>query len=95
MEMENKEATDDTGHAGHSMGNMQHGAMPAMGMAGHDRHGIMIADLKKRFYVVLGLTVPIMLLSNMIQQFMGVHWQFAGAQYVLFGLSTIVLAGRF
>ncbi len=50
----------------------------------------MIADFQKRFYVVLALTVPIMLLSPMIQHFMGVNWQFQGSQYILLVLSTIV-----
>ncbi len=67
----------------------QHGSNPAMGHEGHN-HNSMIADFKKRFYVVLFLTIPIMLLSMMIQKFLGVHWQFAGSQYILFGLSTIV-----
>ena len=52
-----------------------HGANPAMGHEGHD-HGKMIEDFRKRFYVVLVLTIPIMLLSTMIQHFMGVNWQF-------------------
>jgi Cu2+-exporting ATPase len=56
---------------------------------GHD-HAMMIADFKKRFYVVLVLTVPIMLLSTMIQRFMGVNWQFTGSPYILFILSSIV-----
>jgi Cu2+-exporting ATPase len=60
------------------------------GMKGQNHHGMMIADLKKRFYVVLILTVPILLLSTMIQRFMGVHWQFKEASYVLFTLSSIV-----
>ena len=63
---------------------------PAMGMEGHDHHAMMIADFKKRFYVVLILTIPIMLLSTMIQHFIKVNWQFAGSQYILFALSTIV-----
>lgn len=68
----------------------QHGANPAMGHAGHDHHAMMIADFKKRFYVVLALTIPIMLLSEMIQHWLGVHWQFTGSKYILFALSTIV-----
>ena len=32
---------------------MQHGANPSMGMEGHNHHAMMIADFKKRFYVVL------------------------------------------
>ena len=66
-----------------------HGSNPSMGHEGHN-HNAMIADFKKRFYVVLILTVPIMLLSEMIQHFMGVDWQFAGSKYILFALSTIV-----
>jgi Cu2+-exporting ATPase len=69
---------------------MQHGDSPKMGMEGHNHHAMMIADFKKRFYVVLFLTAPIMLLSPMIQQFMRVDWQFTGSNYVLFALSSIV-----
>ncbi|WP_175404127.1 hypothetical protein [Mucilaginibacter sp. PPCGB 2223] len=36
--------------------------------AGHD-HGKMIADFRKRFFVVLVLTIPIMLFSEMIPAF--------------------------
>ncbi len=80
-------------HVNHS--NMNHAGMkgekkPAMGMEGHDHHAMMIADFKKRFYIVLILTVPIMLLSGMIQHWLGVQWHFEGSQYILFGLSTIV-----
>ena len=67
----------------------RHGNNPAMGHEGHN-HNSMIADFRKRFYVVLILTIPIMLLSTMIQHFMGIHWQFAGSQYILLALSTIV-----
>ena len=66
---------------------MQQGSQ---GMKGQNHHGMMIADLKKRFYVVLILTVPILLLSTMIQRFIGLQWQFRGAPYLLFALSSIV-----
>ncbi len=65
-------------------------ANPGMGMAGHNHHAMMIADFKKRFYVVLILTIPIMVLSKMIQQFIGVDWQFTGSPYILFALSSVV-----
>jgi len=68
----------------------QNGDRPSMGMEGHNHHAMMIADFKKRFYVVVVLTVPIMLLSAMIQKFIGVNWQFMGSQYVLFALSSVV-----
>ncbi len=56
----------------------------------HNKHVNMIDDFKKRFYVVLILTIPIMLLSQMIQHWLKVDWQFPGSQYLLFALSTIV-----
>ena len=67
----------------------QHGGNPPMGHEGHN-HNSMIADFKKRFYVVLALTIPIMLLSEMIQHFIGVNWQFTGSKYILFALSSAV-----
>jgi P-type Cu2+ transporter len=70
--------------------NHHHGANPSMGHSGHNHHAMMIDNFRKRFYVVLVLTIPIMLLSTMIQHFIGVHWQFPGAQYILFALSTVV-----
>ncbi len=55
-----------------------------------NKHTGAVADFKKRFYVVLILTIPIMLLSNMIQQFIGVNWQFSYSTYILFALSSVV-----
>ena len=46
----------------------------------------MIADFKKRFYVVLVLTIPIMLLSEMIQHWLNIHISFPGSKYVLLGI---------
>lgn len=58
--------------------------------AGHDHHAMMIDDFKKRFYVVLVLTIPIMLLSEMIQHWLNIHIGFSGSQYVLLILSSVV-----
>ena len=77
-------------HSTMNHGAMQHGDNPAMGKDGHNHHAMMIADFKKRFYLVLVLTIPIMLLSTMIQQFLGVNWLFAGSSYILFALSSVV-----
>jgi Cu2+-exporting ATPase len=59
-------------------------------MKGQNHHAMMIADFKKRFYVVLALTVPSLLLSTMVQRFMGVTWQFTGSSYILLALSSVV-----
>lgn len=69
---------------------MHEGHDPHMGMSEHDHHAMMIADFKKRFYAVLALTIPIMLLSTMIQHFIGVTWSFNGSSYILFALSSVV-----
>ena len=70
-------------HAGHS----HH---PAHGEMGHDHHRMMIEDFKKRFWVSLVLTVPILILAPMIQEWLGVDWQFPGSKYLLFALSSVV-----
>jgi Cu2+-exporting ATPase len=88
--MEYQHEADKVNHGSHNMSNMHHDGNPLMNHAGHNHHAMMIADFKKRFYVVLVLTIPIMLLSTMIQQFMKVNWQFPGSQYILFALSTVV-----
>ncbi|MBN8836207.1 MAG: cadmium-translocating P-type ATPase [Sphingobacteriia bacterium] len=57
---------------------------------GHQAHASGIADFKRRFYVVLVLTIPIMLLSEMIQHWLNIHFSFPGSKYVLLTLSSIV-----
>jgi Cu2+-exporting ATPase len=75
----------NTSHSSHS--SVQN---PPMGHAGHDHHAMMISDFKKRFYVVLILTVPVMLLSEMIQHWLNLPFYFAGSEYVLLILSSII-----
>jgi Cu2+-exporting ATPase len=82
MEHSNMHHHEDHGHQHLPNQDVHHG--------GHDHHAMMINDFRKRFYVVLVLTIPILLLSPMIQHWLNVHWEFAGSQYILFGLSTIV-----
>nr|WP_240407239.1 heavy metal translocating P-type ATPase [Gracilibacillus halophilus] len=50
----------------------------------------MVDDFKKRFYISLIVTIPILILSPMIQDFIGVNWEFAYDQYILFGLATFI-----
>ncbi len=60
------------------------------GHGGHD-HSAMVADFRKRFWVTLILTPPVLLLSPMIQHWLGIAQKlaFAGDGLVLFALSTI------
>jgi Cu2+-exporting ATPase len=72
--------SDHSHHQGH--GHHHHGH--------HHDHTHMVEDFKKRFFISLILTLPILLLSPMIQGFMGVDWRFNGDTYVLALLSSVV-----
>ncbi len=50
----------------------------------------MIEDFKKRFYVSLVLTIPILALSKMIQGFLGFDLSIPYQSYVVFALSTVL-----
>ncbi len=56
----------------------------------HNHHAMMVRDFKRRFFISLILTIPILALSPMIHSFMGVDWTFPGSNYLLFTLSTIL-----
>ncbi|MFD2637269.1 heavy metal translocating P-type ATPase [Piscibacillus salipiscarius] len=56
----------------------------------HAHHEQMVQDFKKRFYISLFITIPILILSPMIQNFIGVDLRFNYDQYILFGLSTFI-----
>jgi Cu2+-exporting ATPase len=66
------------------------GHNPGHGQMGHDHHKMMIADFRKRFWVTLVLTIPILFFSPMIQDFFGYEFLLPGNSYILFALSTIV-----
>ncbi len=76
-------------HENHKHGG-QHGAHGSTA-GGHDHEG-MIADYRKRFWVSLALTVPILALAPMIQGFLRLEevLAFPGDRYVLALLSSIV-----
>jgi Cu2+-exporting ATPase len=78
-------------HHGEMSGNMKedHGHESHEG-GGHAHHAGMIDDFKKRFYLSLVLTLPIMALSPMIQHWLNVNWSFTGSNYLLLLLSSIV-----
>lgn len=62
---------------------------PKHGHAGHNHHKMMIKDFKKRFWISTILSIPVLILSPMIQGFFGFEIVFTGSVYILFGLSSI------
>jgi Cu2+-exporting ATPase len=60
----------------------------------HEHHAAMVEDFRRRFFVSLAATLPILALSPMIQQWLGVEapLSFAGDTTVLLALSTFVYA---
>src|SRR5688572_28991452 len=67
---------------------MDHNA--PMGHPGHDHHAMMINDFKKRFWISLILAVPVLLLSEMIQHWLGLEIKFAGDKYILLIISSFI-----
>ncbi|HEX9740890.1 MAG TPA: copper-translocating P-type ATPase, partial [Ignavibacteriaceae bacterium] len=55
-------------------------------------HGHMIKDFKRRFWVSLIITIPIIAISPMIHHFLGLEdsFRFTGDMFVLFALSSVV-----
>jgi P-type Cu2+ transporter len=58
--------------------------------SGH--HGHMIEDFRKRFWISLVVSIPILILSPMIQHFLGIREaiSFTGEAYLLFVLSSFI-----
>ncbi len=94
-EHEHHEHKAHEGHAGHA----EHGGIGHGEHGHHDHHAHhaqMVADFRRRFWVSLGLTVPILLLSPLIQKLLGLPeaLAFPGASYVqLLFASTVYFYG--
>ena len=63
---------------------------PSHGHMGHDHHRMMIDDFKKRFWISILITIPVLVISPMVQEFLGFNLVFPGNLIVLFLLSSIV-----
>src|SRR5665647_3205001 len=76
---------------GHDMKNWLE-AETKMPHSGHDHHVHMVADFRKRFWISLILTIPILVLSPMLQKLVGLREaiHFSGDIYVLFVISSVV-----
>lgn len=98
MEHSKHNKSSQTNHEKHKMKGHEHKHEPDDHSTheGHDEHShqdhhrMMIADFKRRFWVSLILTLPVLLLSPMIQNWLGLDWSFSGDKYILFTLSSII-----
>ncbi len=55
-----------------------------------NHHEMMIKDFKIRFFISMIVTIPILILSPMIQEWTNITVVFAGSNYILFALSTFI-----
>jgi Cu2+-exporting ATPase len=78
-------------HAAHEQHDQQHEHRGGHGSHGHAaHHRMMILDFRRRFYISTAVTVPILVLSPLIQQLLGFQLAIPGASYILFALSSFV-----
>ena len=76
---------DHKEHSAHSEKHRQHTENS------YDKHeGHHTNDFLKRFWLSIIITVPILLLSHMIQEWLGFSLKFPGDKYVLLALGTII-----
>ncbi|MFV0465246.1 MAG: copper-translocating P-type ATPase [Lachnospiraceae bacterium] len=65
--------------------------MSSVASGGHmDHHAMMVEDFKKRFFISLIATVPVLFLSPMMQSFLHIDWGFTGDSLILFVISTFL-----
>lgn len=73
----------------HAAGHHDHAAMEKHET--HDEHaGHHTENFLKRFWICLAITVPVLLLSHMIQQWLRIEITFPGDKYILFALSSFI-----
>ncbi|HRK67025.1 Cu2+-exporting ATPase [Defluviimonas denitrificans] len=83
-------------HAAMGLGakSVDHAAMghAPQGGGAHAGHGDMVADFRRRFWVCLVLTIPVLVLSPMVRDFLGQGMAplFAAEEWVALALSSII-----
>ena len=78
-----------TSHTAHEHNG--HDNHPNHGETGHDKHaGHNVADFWRRFIICSIVSMPVLALSDMIQQWLGFELTFQGDKYVLAILSTFI-----
>src|SRR5699024_6052004 len=67
-----------------------HGHTGGHGGHHHPNHGQMVEGFKKRIYIPPIATIPILILTPMIQGFLGVAWRFSNHEFILFALAAFI-----
>nr|WP_227006391.1 copper-translocating P-type ATPase [Rufibacter latericius] len=60
------------------------------GEHGHDHHAMMIDDFRKRFWISLLLSIPVIIISPMVQDILGYQLDIPYAMYISLVLSTVI-----
>src|SRR5688572_7303364 len=90
-ETENKKEQDHTDAHAHKQDEKNKEQHNHESYAGHDKHaGHHTHDFLKRFWICLITTIPVLLLSHMIQQWLGFEIRFTGDKYLLLLLSAFI-----
>ena len=55
-----------------------------------EHHRMMIRDFRRRFFISLVVTLPILVLSPLVQEILGFSVQVIGAGYIIFALATFI-----
>lgn len=85
-------ADEEPDRQGHQM-HQEHSHHGRKNHESHDHtghHAHMISDFRKRFWISLILTLPVLVLSPMIQDILGYEFTFSIDNYLLSGLSTVI-----
>ena len=84
-------------HASHEQGHAGHGpdaevAAPQHSAGHGSHHAHMVADYRRRFWVSLVLSVPVLALAPLVQETLGVDdsWQFSGDSFIQWGFATAI-----
>ena len=80
----------NTSHKGHSTLQGKEKEKNNVNNSSHNHHEHMIIEYKKRFFISIILTIPVLILSPMIQEIIGFRVSIIGDKYILFGISTII-----
>ena len=91
MEHQHHNHTHENHNHGHDHHNHDHHSGQHQSHSDHHgHHEHMIEDFKKRFWISLIITLPIIVLAPMIQELLGYQLRFNGDRYVQFILSSVI-----